>query len=68
MHFVAKYRVSDVTVGGLHENRCVVTCIMAPKSLSAQFQLTATKMILMLRNFNKYSLRHDFRVGVQQQL
>jgi len=68
MYCVAKYGVSDVKVGGLYENRCVVWCKMAPKSLSAQFHLTATKMILMLRNFNKNSLRHDFRVGLQQQL
>jgi len=68
MHCVAKYRVSDVKVDGLRENRCVLTCTLAPKPLTAQFHLTATKMTLMLRNFNEHSLGHDFRLELQRQL
>jgi hypothetical protein len=68
MHCVVKYRFSDVKVCGLRENRCVVTCGMAAMSLTAQFHLTATKIILMLRNFDKHSLRHDFRVGLQREM
>jgi len=65
---MAKYRVSDVKVDGLHENRCVETCILSPTPLTAQFHLTATKMILILGNFNRHSLRHDVRVALQWQL
>jgi hypothetical protein len=34
---------ANLKVNGLHENRCVVTYLEAPKFLTAQFHMTATK-------------------------
>lgn len=71
MHCIAKYRVSDVTVGSTHENHCVVMFAVAPKCLTAQFHMTAMKTILMLENINYMlgiSLRRDFHIGLQGHL